>query len=140
MSIKPMITLPSVYPSLFESRTNGTSALSLLAGSQSVLSNQVWNRFLFGLQSLAAQYPAQAGVVGGLKWFPVELAGRLRCLQHGALAVGTPGQCAANLKTLAAAEVASPTTGWARANPSSGKIQVYVPAVPGFVPYVGTNI
>jgi len=65
------------------------------------------------------------------------LACRLRCLQQGSLAKGNTRLTVANLKTLALAQIASPSTPpWAKLSQAANepkKILIWPALVPGFV-------
>lgn len=74
------------------------------------------------------------------RWTPIEWAVRLRTLQQGSLNVGNTQQNRVHLTVLAVAE-ANGASVWARWNPVlTYKLQVYVRAVPGYVPPAGTNL
>lgn len=71
------------------------------------------------------------------QWIPFDLACRLRVLQQGTLNVGNTRQNVANLKTLALAQIATPSNPpWAKystADNEPRKILIFPSRVPGFV-------
>jgi hypothetical protein len=70
-------------------------------------------------------------------WIPFQMACRLRCLQQGSLNVGNTQQNIANLKTLALAQIATPSSPpWAKISKAvnePAKILIWPALVPGFV-------
>lgn len=71
------------------------------------------------------------------QWIAFDFACRLHVLQQGALNVGNTRQNVANLKTLALAQIASPSNPpWAKVSTAANepkKILLYPSRVPGFV-------
>jgi hypothetical protein len=71
------------------------------------------------------------------QWIAFDWACRLHCLQQGALNVGNTQQNKVNLKTLALAQIAAPSTPpWAKISTAVNepkKIMIFPSRVPGFV-------
>jgi len=71
------------------------------------------------------------------RWVPFDLACRLRCLQQGSLKKSNTQLTVANLKTLALAQIASPSNPpWAKYSTAANepkKILIWPSLVPGFV-------
>lgn len=79
----------------------------------------------------------QASIGGPRQWVAFDMACRLRCLQQGSLVVGNQRQTVANLRALALAQIASPSSPpWAKYSTAANmpkKILIWPNRVPGFV-------
>lgn len=91
----------------------------------------------FTVHMLALQASSSVAFNGIVRWIPFDMACRLHSLQQGTLNVGNARQNIANLRTLALAQIASPSSPpWAKLSTAVNmpkKILICPPLVSGYV-------